>query len=264
MPVVSEVKLIIPTFATPTRVKDQWAEVLGVDASRINEKAQLVISGEGSFSDRLSGPSSAGFNPMISSSFVSKSGKTADQIKTNQRVNLARSYAKWAGKMDFQFATVDGIPCARFKDVVNDSKDSMGAGLALRTLPLTGIKVEGRGLIALAGLWLTGDARVEGMLRAGDEVVIGGSYLICKAEKSFPVRTVLASMLTYVGSEIIKSDWNAALMAVLNQLTCGCLQPFVNPAGDFIPFTVGGDSRCDYEIDGVLGKILHVKISKMS
>jgi hypothetical protein len=264
MTLVSHVKLIIPNYSTPERCKIQWAEVLGVDAERINEKAQAVIADEETFSERLASPSSAGFSPMIKSSFVSKRGKTSTQIKTNQRVNLARSYQKWTDKMDFQFAEIDEVPAARFKDSVNQAKVSMGEGLAVRTLPLTGIRVEGRGLVSLAGKWLTGDTLVESMLRAGDDIVMGGAYAICKAAKSFQLRTVLASQLVYVGAELIKNDFAAALMATLNQLTCEIVQAFVNPDLNIIPFQGGSPDSCvDYKIDPVLGRILDIRISTM-
>jgi len=264
MPIVTEVKFCIPNFTTPDRTKNQWAEVLGVDAARILEKAELVISNQEDFSDKLAGPSSAGFSPMIKSTFRSKSGKTASQIKKNQLVNLARSYDKWKAKLDFQFATVDEVVGARFKDSVNASKDSMAAGLAERTLPLTGTRVEGRGLTALAGLWLTGDKRVEGMLRPGDDVVFGGAYLVAPKTKAFVLRSQLAQLLTYVGSEIIKSSWNAALMVTLNQLISECVQGLVDSGLDLIPFVGGSpNSFVDFKIDPVLGKILHIRVTKM-
>lgn len=264
MGVVSEVKFIIPNFSTPDRVKDQWAEVLGVDASRINEKAQAVISGEESFSERLASPSSASYAPMIKSTFRSKSGLTASQIKNNQRVNLKRSYDKWSGKMDYQYDTVDGIPAKRFKDVVNNSKDSMSAGLAERTLPLTGIKVEGRGLVALAAMWLTGDKRVEGMLRPGDDIVFGGAYRICPLKKRFQLRAMLTSQLIYVGAELIKADFLASLRTTLNQLTAEVIQGFTDPGLDLIPFTENEEnSFCNFKVDPVMGRILHICVRQM-
>jgi hypothetical protein len=264
MTVLSEVKLIIPAFSTPERVKEQWAEVLGIDAVRINEKAQTVISGEAAFSEKLASPSSAGYNPMISSSFVSKSGKTAAQIKINQRVNLARSYQKWTDKMDFQFDDVGGVPAARFKDSVNAAKPSLGAGLEDRTLPLTGIRVEGRGLVSLAGKWLTGDSQVEGMLRGGDEIVVGGAFRVCKPAKSFQLRTVLCSQLVYVGSELIKNDFAAVLKTTLNNLTNEIVQALVDEDLGLIPFVGGSPDSCvDFKIDEVLGQILHIRISEI-
>jgi len=264
MPIVSEVKLIIPVFATPGRLKEQWAEVLGVDAVRINEKAQAVIDGEGSFSSKLAGPSSQAYNPMIKSTFRSRAGKTAAMIKNDQRVNLERSYDKWSGKMDYQYETVDGVPCKRFKDVVNAAADSLGAGLADRTLPLTGTKIEGRGVVAIAVAWLTGDARADGWIRDGDEVVLGGPYRVSYLKKRFQLRAMLASQLIYVGAELIKADFSVTLSNTLNTLTAELVQGFTDPGLDLIPFTLSeANSFINYKVDPVMGRILHICVRKM-
>jgi hypothetical protein len=134
--------------------------------------------------------------------------------------------------------------------------------VASRTLPFTGCKIEGIGLTAIAARWLTADVTTEGFLRGGDSVIAGGPYLICPHAKKPGLKTMLNQRLIQAGANIVRSAYNASVIATENQLTAEQVQGFTDPALDLIPFVAAGDSHVDYiVIDGQM--YLSIKVSKM-
>jgi len=257
-----EVKLQIPEFATPAGVTDQWKDDMTINATRINTKRKARIANEGDFSAVIAAPSSEGFNPLVDSAFVSKSGKSAGQIITNQRVNLARSYDKYNDKLDYQFETVGAVVAKRFVDVVDASKDSFAAGLAARTLRITGAKEAGLGIAGIATMFLAGDAKAESYVREGDVLVAGAPIMISDIANRSAFKAALAGKLVYSGIEWIKNSFSPA-MAILMNVEMDLLM------NAFIDLTVCDESLytssltyCKWEDDPVVGKILHILIGK--
>jgi hypothetical protein len=252
----------IPSGA-PERVAEKWAQGLTARAQKVNEGRKARIPDGERYTQRLSGPSAKAFDGVINPAFVSRSGNDATDLTTNQRARVyePESYQKYQRQLDFMFETVDGVPAKRYIDQVEKSKADYAAGIA-KLLMLTGSRIEGRGITALAGLWLTGDPTTEGELRGADEIITGGPYLICPQTKKPGLKAMLAQRLLQAGLNIINSDFNAAVMAKQNQLINEQVQGFVDPALDLIPFVAAGDSHVDFIVDKGI-HYLEIKISKM-
>ena len=255
-----EVKLQIPEFATPDGVKEQWKDDMIINATRINTKRKARIANSSDFATVVAAPSSEGFNPLVDSAFVSKSGKTAAQIITNQRVNLARSYDKYNDKLDFQFATVDTTPAKRFVDVVTASQDALAAGLSDRTLRITGAKEAGLGIAGIASMLLAGDNKAEAYIRDGDVLVAGAPIMISDIANRSAFKAALAGKLVYTGVEWIKNDFSPAMAILMNVEMDLLMNAFIDPAVCDPSLYSGSTCFCKWEDDVVVGKILHILI----
>jgi hypothetical protein len=252
---------ILPTGGAE-RIAEQWSERLVAMAQKINERRKSRIPDGERFIQRLAGPAAKAWRALINPDFKSRAGLDATDVTANQGANLQESFRKYEGQLDFLFETVDGVPAKRYIELVQRAKQDYLEGVAKRTLPLTGSKIEGRGLSALAGLWLTNDPITEGELRAADEIIAGGPYKICPDSKKPGLKAMLAQRLTQAGAVIVKSGFNAAVIAKQNQLTCEQVQGFVDPALDLIPFVATGDSYVNFIYEaGVF--YLEIKVSKM-
>jgi len=264
MTVISHVKLLVefPSEAAE-RVVNQWAEVLKINAERINEKRLSRVPDESAFQKRLAAPSSIGFEPIINPAAFTRAGDNKDAIIASQAANFMRAFKKYNHGWDYMFETVDGIPAKRFKEMVDLAKEDFSEGIAARTLPFTGTKIEGRGPAPIAGLWLTGDPTTEDQLRAGDSVLEGGPVRICPHPKKPGLKAMLVQRLVQAGSRIIKAKHDPAVMASENQLTAEQVQGFTDPALDLIPFVAAGDSHVDYILEQNKLLYLEIKVSKM-
>ncbi|MFC1525114.1 hypothetical protein ACFL5I_01865 [Planctomycetota bacterium] len=263
MPIVSQVQLSVDvTSETVERVVGKWAERLKASAQTIDEHRRSKIPDEARFLARMADPGSIGFTPFVASDFVSRSGLTQQNITAKQAANIKRAYNKYVRGWDYIFAEVDGIPAKRFKDLVEQARQDFSEGLAARTLGFTGTRFEAYGVGPLAALWLTNDLMVLDHLRGGDQIIEGGPYLICPKTKRPGLKTLLNQRLIQAGAIIVKSNFDAAVMAKQNQLTCEQIQGFTATPLDLIPFVAGGDSHVDYIVDkGVF--YLEIKVSKM-
>ncbi len=260
--IVSHVKLSIqiPSGA-PQRIAEKWAQGLIARAQQVNEARLARIPDGERYTQRLSGPSAKAFVGVLNPAFISRSGNDATDLTTNQRAKVYESYQKYQRQLDFMFETVDGVPAKRYIDLVERGKQDYADGIA-KLLMLTGTKIEGRGITALAGLWLTSDPIAEGELRSADEIITGGPYLICPLTKKPGLKVMLAQRLLQAGLNIIKSDFDASVLAKQNQLTAEQIQGFTDPGLDLIPFVAGGDSHVDFIVDkGIL--CLDIQVSKM-
>lgn len=263
MIVVSHVKLSVQVpSGGPERVAEKWAQALIARAQKTNEARKARIPDGERFTQRLSGPAAKAYRGFINPAFTSRSGLDATDLTANHGANIYGSFQKYQRQLDFLFETVDGVPAKRYIDLIERGKQDYLEGVAKRTLMFTGSKLEGRGISPLAGLWLTGDPITEGELRGADIIVLGGPYKICPNSKKPGLKAMINQRLIQAGITILKSDFDATVMAKQNQLTCEQVQGFVDPALDLIPFVAAGDSHVDYIVEaGVF--YLEIKVSTM-
>jgi hypothetical protein len=225
---------------------DQWVDGLKSNAQRIYEKINARIPNSHRFENRIADPASIAFRPVLNPAFISKHGLAQGDLVTKQAANIKRSYDKYRRSVDYAFATVDGIPAKRFKDRIDAKREDFADGVADRTLPLTGVKIESAGPVVIAGLWLVNDSKVSDMLRAGDRVVEGGPYLITTLERRPDLKAILTQRLTRGGANILRADLTTSVISAVNAGTNGLVQGLVDPGLGLHPFATGGDSRVDY------------------
>ena len=260
---VSKVRLMatIPTDVA-NRVIESWQRSLKDEAEHVYAKILSRIPDEKRFVERLGQPSHDGFSPFVNPDFVSKSGADEADIQAGQASNIKRSYEKYREKLLHLFETVDGIPAKRFREMVDRMKQAYASGTTARTLPFTGTKIEGRGLAPLAGLWLVNNLTVLDQLRAGDQVVFGNPYRICKVKNIAAFKAALTGRLVQAGARIIKANYAVNTFTKENDHTNEVVQGLVDPALNIAEFSTGGDSHVDYiTVDEQL--FLEVQVSVM-
>jgi hypothetical protein len=228
------------------RIIDKWAESFKANAVSINDKRKAKIPTEAEFQARMAQPSNLNFAGFVNPAFVNRAGQNASEIITGQGANLSRSFKKYNDKLDWIFATVDGIPAKRFKELVDIAKQDFSKGIAARTLVLTGTRVEALGPAPLAAFWLVGERKVLDSLRPGDEVKEGGPYMICQVNVRPTLKTALNQRLIQAGVSIIKANYQPAEFTEQNDRTNHLVQSLINPGLGLTPFATGGLSHVDF------------------
>jgi hypothetical protein len=219
-------------------MKDESPDMYAKMLSRIPDMKRFV--------ERMGQPSHDGFAPFVNPDFVNKGGQGYDDIEASQASNIKRSYDKYRAKLDYMFATVDGVPAKRFKDMVDQMKDVYGLGAIARTLPFTGTKIEGRSCAPLAGLWLVNDLTVLDQLRSADKVIEGGPFLVTLLNEVPSFKVMLNQRLIQAGASIVKRNFDAAALTEQNDRTNQLVQSLVDPGLGMTPFATGGKSHVDY------------------
>ncbi len=263
MPIVSHVKmgLAIPS-AVPERVARLWAENLKARAPEVYQRLIAVVPDETKFYEVIANLANLNWMPFVAPDFVSESGQDKGNIARSHADKLKTSYDKWVKQLAHAYETVDGIEAKRFKELVDLNQSSFLKAMSTRVLPFTGLTVEGRGPAPKAALWLTGNQKVIRMM-GGDEILEGGPYRVCPRTKIPGPRAMLVQRLIQAGNNIIKANYDSAVITAENQKTAEEVQGFVDPALDLIPFVAGGDSHVDYILGENKQLYLEIKVSKM-
>jgi len=250
MAIVSHVKLMVTMpIEAATRIIEKWARTLKTESPEIYEKILARIPDEQRFVERLAQPANDAYKGFVNPTFTSKGGQGSVDIETAQGANLKRSYEKFLAKVRYIFETVEGVAAKRFKDLVDMMKPMFARGVSERTLPFTGTKIEGRGCAPIGANWLVKDSRVLDWLRAGDEVLEGGPYLVTFADQVPTLKAALTGRLIQAGAAIVKSSNNPLVMAAQNDRINHLVQSFVDPGLGLMPFATGALSHVDYILD---------------
>jgi len=231
------------------RVIEKWARSLKEESPEMYANILARIPDMQRFVERLAQPANDGYRGFVNPAFTSKSGQGSSDIETSHGANLKRSYGKYLAKVSFLFATVDGVAAKRFKEMVDTMKSMFGTGMAERSLPFTGTKIEGRSCVPIAIHWLVNDKRVLDWLRAGDNVLEGGPVLVTVPNQVPVLKAALTGRLIQAGAAIVKSNYDSAVMAAQNDRINNLVQSFLNPGLGFNPFATGGPSHVDYIMD---------------
>lgn len=245
--IVSKIQLMILDIeeASPWAV-EQWAESLKNNAERIKAKLDAKIPNSDTFSAKIADPSSSAYLGVLNAAFVSQSGLNYDELLAKQDENLARSFAKFQGKHNFMFETVEGVPAKRFKELVDRAKEDWSKGVAERSLGFTGTKIYEYGLSALSGMWLTADPKVVEYLRGGDKLKVGGPKLICTEANKPSLRTFLNQRLIQSGATLIRQKWLGSAITKQNDQTNFLMNGFRDPLANIVTFSTGGGSHVDW------------------
>ena len=264
MSIVSHVRLLVAFPAEAVqRVIETWARSLKDEAPAVYQKMLSQIPGMVEFQKRIAGPATTGFMPFVNPDFINRAGEDAGSIKISQAANLARSYEKYAAKLAHLFETVDGVEAKRFKEMVDLMKPKYASGIASRLIPFTGTKIEGRGPAPLAAFWLVRDITVLEQLRASDEVLEGGPYRVCKADRVAGFKAALNQRLIQAGAVIVKANYAEDIIKAQNDRTNSIVQGNVDSALGLKPFDTGAESHVDYTMDEAQRLWLDVQVSRV-
>ncbi|MBI4834354.1 MAG: hypothetical protein HY811_06020 [Planctomycetes bacterium] len=258
------IKLGFPLFEAPWRSSDQWAQVLGLVAPQVNAKRKLAVPTEQSFADKIADPSSVGYQEIISGITTTRKGKTQAMVYNAQRQKLRTAFTNWSQKLDFMFATVDGVEAKRFKEAVAAAKNLWGAGASKSLLRATGTRLEGIGASIIAAYWLTKHKKAVGSIRTGtDQVVSGSPFNICQPGLANTLVSALTQNLTFALIVAQQAELDPAILAVLNARLNMVAQMFIDPSLGLVSFSPGGGSHLDIINDSVLGEMVSVKVSQV-
>ncbi len=236
--VTMDIEIVVPATVEPAGdMPDKWAEGLTTNAERINDRRIAKVPDSGSFNSKVAAPSSVGFAPMIDPTFVSKKGKTADNVTRSQYKNLAAGFNKWNDKLALQFATVDGVVAKRFKDQVNNSKNNWADAVARKTLRATGDKIRGT-FLGQSLFWMTGDNLANQMTNS--LTVVGGApdnftaAGLRSAFKAAGMQLLTQALILILDADFLAAEiaaQNDKLVALANGMSDALYKPFVEGGG---------------------------------
>jgi len=250
MSIISHVRLAVNMRSSVSaRIIEQWAEAFKLNALRINEKRLLMIPNEETFQSRLAKTSSDKFASFVNPAFTSESGLDGSEIISKQVANLKDAYLDYKEHLDWLFETVDGVPAKRFKEMIDRAREAFSRGVAKRTLPFTGVKVEQLGPAPIATRWLAGEAKIVGKLRDADKVLEGGPTMVTLNKSRSAFKAGLLGRLVQAGAGIIRANFSPAVISAQNAQTNHQVQSLIDPGLGLVPFTTGGDSHVDYIMD---------------
>jgi hypothetical protein len=234
--VVSLVKLAIPDeFPVADDMADKWAQGLINNAVLMHRRLLEKIPDAGVFKLLLAEGSNNKWKPMLDASFVSRSGRSANEMTKTHAKNIETAYEQWFNKLALAFETVDGVEAKRFKDQVQNSKDAWISRVETKTLRMTGDKIRGRGASPIAGYWLVGDSKASGLLREeADQVITGGPVDVARPGLKPTLKTALVQKLTQAGVLIANADFDAAVITAQNTLVNDLIKGLQSPT--FVDF----------------------------
>ena len=175
---------------------------------------------------------------------------------------MKTSFPKYQQKLNHLFETVDGVMAKRFKERVTLSKGNYASAVQERLIAFTGTKIEGRGPVTIAGMWLTNDLTVLGSLRGGDKIKEGAPILISPPAQRGSFKVSLNQRLIQAGALIAKSGFQADIIEQQNDQTNQLVQGFVDAKLKLVKFTTAGDSHVDYLMGKDSQLYLDVQVSQ--
>ena len=256
-----EIKLLIPEFVEPNPdMLDKWANGMKNNAGVLKNRLQAQIPDENAFVTKMAQPASNAFGNFINPSFVSDGGRPAGEIQNAHRKNLQNAYYKWATKIGLNLEELDGVEAARFKEKIENSKESVRVQLGSKILRAVGDKITGRGAGVIAVEWLIGSAKASSLLRPGDIVVSGQPTNCTPTGLKPPFKAAVTSRISQAMMAIINSDFdtgvateqNTKCITVINGLKSVSFNEFV------VGEPTGAKSGFEVSVDAVMGFIIHI------
>jgi hypothetical protein len=243
-------ELIVPESTEPAAdMQEKFANGLVVNASLINDRRIAAVGSDGAFNDKVAAPSNLKWAPMVDSAFVSRAGRSAQEIKNAQGLNLQEAFQKWSDNLDLAFATVDGVVAKGFVTNVQNKKGNWSIEAGRRTLRMTGDRVRGRGVSAIASALFVGDSIAASWLRPGDTWLAGLPYDISLTGLKGTLKAGLTQLLTRAGLTIIMSGYNTTIMTNQNAFLIAALTALADPAkcDPFIATEGATDTYCKFK-----------------
>jgi 6-pyruvoyl-tetrahydropterin synthase len=256
-----ELKLYVPATWEPSGdMPLRWRDNLKNAAKYMYDRLMAKIPDDGTFISEMATRASRAYRSLIDPAFVSKSGRTAGDIKDAHAKNLGRKFNQWVTNLTKSFATVDGVDAKSFKEKVDAAINNWANAVADKSIRLTGDKIRGRSVAPIAASFLIGEDRATSWVKQGD-TVDGAPYNITTELEKNAVKVAILQKLVQGGMMVINSEFqestideqnaiNAALLTKLRE-TARCDAFVATPAAD--------KCFCSWEMDGNL-LLLHVQV----
>jgi len=241
---------------------DAWEKHLQDSAETIKDKLDEKLPDDGTFERELVNPSNTAYAPMLNPSFVSKSERTVDNIKSTRYRNLMDSFIRWKDNMGKAFATVDGVFAKFFKDRVTAAKDRWALKAGAGILRFTGDRVRGRSVAPITAYYLVGDLRASGWVPP-TELIGGDPYNIARDGERTALKAAIMNRLVQGGMMISNASEAAAAEIIRqNAINTSLLNGFRDPAKaeTFVTTPAVDKSFCLWETNPEGQLILHTQV----
>ena len=254
-----ELKLYVPeNWEVAAHMADTWEKNLGDAGALIKDKLDEKFPDDGTFIRDLVNPSSTGYAPLLNPSFVSKSERNTDNIRSIRQGNMAESFNRWKENMSKAFATVDGVPAKAFKEKIAAAKDRWALKMGAGALRFTGDKIRGRSVAPITAYYLVGDMRAIGWMSQGDQAEM--PYNIARDGERPSLKAAILTRLVQGGLMIVKAGPEAtAEILRQNTINAASLNGFRDPlkCDEFVDVPADDKCYCAWETDVEGRLILH-------
>lgn len=253
-----EMRLYVPAVSTPPAdMGKKWTEGSKNAALYAYDRLIKKIGFDGAFIDTMVTPSSRAYKPMINPSFISKSGRTADEIIQAQAENMAGKFPQWFKNVKKAYAE----DAAVYKDKIDTSEEDWVREASKTCYRLTGSK-KMRSVAPIAVHFLAGEKSAVGWTHEGDKVD-GAPYNIARERERSSLKAALEQRLMQGGCAVINSKYQETIMNVENVVNASLLNGLRNPAtcGEFSPTLTTDKCFCGWEMDETLF-LLHIVIGR--
>jgi hypothetical protein len=256
-----ELKLYVPATWEPAGdMPLRWRDNLKNAAGYMFDRLTAKIPDDGTFISELATRASRAYRSLIDSAFVSKSGRTAGDIKDAQAKNLGRKFNQWLANLSKAFATVDGVQAKAFKEKVDGAVDNWAEAIADKTIRLTGDKIRGRSVAPIVSFFLVGDERATSWTKQGD-TVDGVPYNITTDLERNAVKAAIQQKLVQGGMMVINSEYQNSVIVEQNTINAALLTKLreATRCDAFVATPATDKCFCSWEMDGNF-LILHVQV----
>ena len=240
---------------------DLWEKNLGNAGELIKDKLDEKLPDDGTFIREVVNPSSDGYAPMLNPSFVSKSERSTDNIRSTRQSNLAQAFLRWKENMTKALATVEGIPAKFFKEKIAAAKDRWAIKMGKGLLRFTGDKIRGRSVAPITAYYLVGDRRAVGWVPPS-ETVGGDPYNVAKDGARPSLKAAILNRLVQGGIMVANSGNDPAEILRQNTINAEVLTGLRDPAkaDAFVPTPAVDKCFCSWEIDTEARLVLHTQV----
>ncbi|MBI4833213.1 MAG: hypothetical protein HY811_00105 [Planctomycetes bacterium] len=229
------------TAPAPAEIGEYWNKGLDGKAGRINDHMLNRVPDGEAYLNTIAERAEQEYQSYPNPGYISKKGLTTSGITSKFAANIKRAYEKFKENWKFMFDN----DAANYKERVARGLGRFLKGIGERTLALTGFKKQGRGPAAIAGFWLSGDAKIIRELRSGDTAE-GGPFRICPIGTEGDLRAALNQRLVKAGGLVLRSNLDDATIDSVNTAVNQLVQRYVDPSLGLESFTTGGASHVDF------------------
>jgi hypothetical protein len=247
-----ELKLYVPaTWEVSGDMPLRWRDNLKNAAQYLFDRLTAKIPDDGTFINRVATPASQAYRSLLNPAYISKSGRTADDISNSHATNMGRKFSQWLTNLTKAFATVDGVQAKVFKEKVDAAIDRWAIAVGDKSVRLTGDKIRGRSVAPIAAFYLVGDKRASGWIREED-LADGTPTNITSDLQRTALKAAVMQRLLQGGMMVINSGSNPAVIAKQNDINAELLTMLKDPTrcDAFVATPASDKCFCSWAVDG--------------
>ena len=253
-----EMLLYVPErWTVPEDMSKRYQENTKNAAIYAYQRLIKKIGFDAKFIETMAIPSSRAYKEMINPAFISKHGKTAQEIINAQGQNMVNKYKKWLKNLNKQYADDAKL----YKAKIDSSVEDWIKEASNTVYRLTGSK-KARSVVPVAVHFLAGEKSAVGWITPSWDVD-GAPYCIVTARERSALKAALQQRLVQGGMAVIKSEYGRGIMDAENAINAMLLNHMRDPAlcAEFAPTLTDGKSFCGWEMDQNMF-LLHIVIGR--